>query len=55
MYKANIEHEEEESFTNVLFHSISFVVRFPSLVENMGRSKEKGARRNAYTPRGKVH
>jgi hypothetical protein len=55
--KANLEHEEEESFielcyqnTEVLFHSTSVAVRFPSLVEKLRRSKEKGERRNASTP-----
>jgi hypothetical protein len=60
--KDNIEHVEEESFTylccqniEVPLHSKSVSFNFPSLVEKHRRSKEKGARRSASTPKGKVH
>jgi hypothetical protein len=57
--KENLEHEEEESFAELccpnieeLLHSTSVAVRFPSLVEELRRSKEKGERRSASTLRG---
>jgi hypothetical protein len=56
--KTNLEHEEEESFTDLCcpkFRGASpstlVAVRFPSLVEELRRSKEKGKEECIYTKR----